>query len=144
MKRNFTPTQVTEGNVDYSLEDFLRDLREDVKSNMSEEVLNRLPEGKERDRKFNEAIRDIFNFVCEICYLAVVDKAYLRLVLKQSNEVEKKLIKKTIKENKSNIDMLHAILRKHIERGLKEGLTKKQSVKAAVEYSNELISKWKR
>jgi hypothetical protein len=144
MKRNFTPAQVTEGKVDYSLGEFLRDLREDVKSNMSEEVLNRLPEGKKRDRKYNEAIREVFNFVCEICYLAVVEKSYLKLVLKQSNEVERKLIKKTIKENKSNIDMLYAILRMHIARGLKEGLTKKQAIKATVEYSKELISKWKR
>ena len=144
MKRNFTPAQVTEGKVDYSLEEFSRDLWEDVKSNMSKEILNCLPEGEERDRKYNEAMREVFNFVCKICYLAVVEKPYLKLALKQSNEVERKLIKKTIKENKSNIDMLHAILRKHIARGLKEGLTKKQAVKAAVEYSKELISKWKR
>lgn len=144
MKRNFTPTQVTMGKVDYSLEEFLRDLWEEVKSNIPKEVLNHLPEGKERDKKYNEAIREIFNFVYEVCYLAVVEKSYLKLVLKQSNEVERKLIKKTIKENKSNIDMLYAILRMHIARGLKEGLTKKQAVKATVEYSKELISKWKR
>ncbi len=144
MKRKFTPAQVTEGKVDYSLEEFLRDLWEDVKSNISKEVLNRLPEGKKRDRKYNEAIREVFNFVCDICYLAVVEKSYLKLVLKQSNEVERKLIKKTIKENKSNIDMLYAILRMHIARGLKEGLTKKQAVKATVEYSKELISKWRK
>lgn len=144
MKRNFTSTQVTMGKVDYSLEEFLRDLWEEVKSNIPKEVLNHLPEGKERDKKYNEAIREIFNFVYEVCYLAVVEKSYLKLVLKQSNEVERKLIKKTIKENKSNIDMLYAILRMHIARGLKEGLTKKQAVKATVEYSKELISKWKR
>ena len=144
MKRNFTAAQVTEGKVDYSLKEFLRDLLEDVKSNMPKEVFDRLPEGKERDRKYNEATREVFNFVYEICYLAAVEKSYLKLVLKQSNEVERKLIKKTIKENKSNIDMLYAILRMHIARGLKEGLTKKQAVKAAIAYSNELISKWRK
>jgi len=144
MKRNFTAAQVTEGKVDYSLKEFLRDLLEDVKSNMPKEVFDRLPEGKERDRKYNEATREVFNFVCEICYLAVVEKSYLKLVLKQSNEVERKLIKKTIKENKSNIDMLQAILMRHIARGLEEGLTKKQALKATVGYSKELISKWKR
>lgn len=144
MKRNFTAAQVTEGKVDYSLKEFSRDLLEDVKSNMPKEVFDRLPEGKERDRKYNEATREVFNFVYEVCYLAAVEKSYLKLVLKQSNEVERKLIKKTIKENKSNIDMLYAILRMHIARGLEEGLTKKQAVKATVEYSKELISKWKR
>jgi len=144
MKRNFTPTQVTEGKIDYSLKEFLRDLWEEVKSNIPKEVLNHLPEGKEKDRKYNKIIREVFNFVYEVCYLAVVEKSYLKLVLKQSNEVERKLIKKTIKENKSNIDMLYAILRMHIARRLKEGLTKKQAVKATVEYSKELISKWKR
>jgi len=141
MKRNFTPTQVTEGKIDYSLKEFLRDLWEEVKSNIPKGVLNHLPEGKEKDRKYNKIIREVFNVVYEVCYLAVVEKSYLKLVLKQSNEVERKLIKKTIKENKSNIDMLYAILRMHIARGLKEGLTKKQAVKATVEYSKELISK---
>jgi hypothetical protein len=144
MKWNFTPTQVIEGKVDYSLEEFLRDLWEDVKSNMPKEVLNHLPGGKEKDRKYNKIIREVFNFVYEVCYLAVVEKPRLKLVLKQSSEEEKKLIKKTIKENKSNIDMLYAILRMHIARGLKEGLTKKQAVRATVEYSKELISKWRK
>jgi len=144
MKRNFTAAQVTEGKVDYSLKEFLRDLLEDVKSNMPKKVLNHLPRGKEGDRKYNKIIREVFNFVYEVCYLAVVEKPYLKLTLKQSNEVERELIEKTIKENKSNIDMLYAILRMHIVRGLKEGLTKKQAVKATVEYSKELISKWKR
>ncbi len=144
MKQNFTPAKVAEGKVDYSLEEFLKDLWEDVKSNMPQEVFDRLPEGHEKDRKYSEAIREVFNFVCEICYLAVVEKSYLKLVLEQSNKVEKRLIKKTIKENKSNIDMLHAILRKHIANGLEQGLTKKQAVKATIEYSKGLVSKWKR
>jgi len=144
MKRNFTPTQVTKGKVDYSVEEFLRDLLEEVKSNMSKEVLNRLPEGKERDRKFNEVTRTVFNFVCDICYLAVLEKSHVELILKQSNEVEKELIKKTIKENKNNIDMLQAILMRQIARGLNKGLTKKQVAKAAIDYRNELISKWRK
>lgn len=141
MRRNFTPAQVIEGKVDYSLEEFSKDLWEDVKSNMSKEVLSRLPDGQKRDRKYNKAIREVFNFVCEVCYLAVVEKSYLKSVLEQSKEVERKLIKKTIKENKSNIDMLQAILKKHAAKGLKEGLTKKQALKAAVEYGRGLLSK---
>jgi hypothetical protein len=142
MKWNFTPAQVMEGKADYSLEEFLRDLWEEVRSNSFNEDFSLLFEEENRDRKYDEAIRDVFNFVYEICYLAVNKKKYLKIILKKSNETERKLIKKTIKENKNNIAMLHAILMKHIARGLNKGLTKKQAANAAVEYSKELICKW--
>ncbi len=73
----------------------------------------------------------------------MVKRPYLELILKQSNEVERELMKKTIKENKRNIDMLQAILKRHIERGLNKGFSQQQAAKAAVEYSKELISKWR-
>lgn len=142
MKRGFTPSQVIEGEVDYSLDEFLKDLWEEVKSKISKEVFNHLPEGEEKDRKYNEAIRKVFNFVYEICYMAVMEKQRLKLVLKQPDEGEIEIIKRTIKENKRNIDMLHAILTRRMAKGFNKGLTKKQAAKAVVEYSKELIHNW--
>jgi len=142
MKLDFTRTQVMMGAVDNRLEDFLRNLWEEAKSNISKEELNNLPEGKERDNKYNEAIREVFHFIYEVCYLAAVKKPYLKMALERSSEEERKIIKKTIKENKANIDILHAILMKHMKRGLNKGFTRKQAAKSAIEYSNEVISKW--
>lgn len=142
MKQDFTPTQVMIGAVDYRLEDFLRNLWEEAKSNISKEEFNNLPEGKERDNKYNEAIREVFHFVYEVCYLAAAKKPYLKMALERSSEEERKIIKKTIKENKANIEILHAILIKHMKRGLNKGFTRKQAGKSAIEYSKEVFSKW--
>lgn len=142
MKWDFTPAQVMGGEVDYSLEDFLRDLWKEVKSNISKEKFNYIPEGEERDNKYNEAIREVFYFIYEVCYLVAVKKPYLKIVLEKSSKAERKIIKKTIEENKGNINMFRAILMNHIARGLNEGLTKKQAAKAAVDYCKELIFKW--
>jgi len=143
MKRDFTPIQVMEGEVDYSLEDFLRDLWEEAESNISKEDFSNLPEGEEKNRKYNEAIRDVFNFLYAVYYLAAIKKQRLRDVLKHSNKADRKIIKKVLEENKENSDMLHSILMKRIERELNKGLTKKRALKAVEEQSKELISKWK-
>jgi hypothetical protein len=142
MNWDFTPTQVMEGEVDYSLEEFLRDLWNEVRSNLSKEDFSHLLKEEERDRRYNEAIDKVFYFIYGICHLAVTKKKYLKAVLKQSNEVEREIIKKTIKENKDNVAMLHAILMRRIAKGRKNGLTKKQAAKAAVEYSKQLVCKW--
>ena len=142
MKQDVTPIQVMMGAVDYSHEDFLRNLWDKVKSVVSKEKFNHVPEGKERDKKYDEVMREVFLFVYEICYLAAAKKPYLEMILKQSNEAERKIIKKTVEDYKSNIDMLHAIFMKHIKRGLNKGLTRKQAAKSAVEYSREVFFKW--
>ena len=49
---------------------------------------------------------------------------------------------KAIEENKNNIDMLHSILMKQIERNLNNGLTQKQALKTVETRSKELVSKW--
>jgi hypothetical protein len=142
MRQDITPIQVMIEAVDYSHEEFLRNLWKTVKSNVSREKFNHIPEREERDRKYDEALREVFNFIYEICYLAAARKPYLEMMLKRSNEAERKIIEKTIKENKGNIDMLHAILIKHMKRGLNKGLTRKQAAKSAIDYSKEVFFKW--
>ncbi|NQT80698.1 MAG: hypothetical protein HQ555_09970 [Candidatus Aminicenantes bacterium] len=143
MKWNFTPNEVMKEEVDYGLEEFLRDLLEETKSKISKKDFSDLPEGKKKNRKFNKAIRDVFNFLYEVYYLAAIKKQRLRDILKHSNEEDRKIIKKILEENKDNSDMLHSILMKRIERELNKGLTKKQALKSVGEQSKKLISKWK-
>jgi hypothetical protein len=142
MRQDITPIQVMIEAVDYSHEDFLKNLWKIVKSRVSREKFNHIPEREERDRKYDEALREVFNFIYEICYLAAARKPHLEMMLKRSNEGERKIIEKTIKENKGNIDMLHAILIKHMKRGLNKGLTRKQAAKSAIDYSKEVFFKW--
>lgn len=141
MKKNFTPEQVKKGEVSYSIEDFLNDLWEEVRSNLHKKDFGR-PSEKGIEQDFREAGKRVFYFVYEICYLAAVKKAYLEIILKKSDESERKHIKKTIKENRENINLLRAILLRQITVGLNKGLTKKQAARAAVEHSKDVIFKW--
>ncbi len=141
MKWSFTPKQVIEGEVNYTLEEFVRELWGEVKSKISKEEFNRFPEGQEREKKYYKAIKDVFNFEYEICYVCAIKKPYLDAVIEQFNGEEKEIIKKTTKENKGNIDMLHALLVKHIANGRSKGLSKKQALKSTYEYSKDLISR---
>jgi len=130
------------GKIDCSLEEFLDDLLDAAKSNISKVDLSNFPNGDEKNRKYNSAIRDTFNFLYDVCYLAAIQKQHLRLIIKHSNESDEKIIMKAIKENKNNIDMLHSILIKQIERELNKGFTQKQALKVVEAHNMELVSKW--
>lgn len=143
MKKNFTPEQVMNGEVSYPLEDFLNDLWEEARSNLPKLDFGRFSE-KEREKNLREAGKKVFYFVYEICYLVAVKKAYLDIILEKCDESERRHIKKTIKENRDNINFLRAILLRQITVGLNRGLTRKQAARAALEHSKDVIFKWDR
>lgn len=128
--------------IDCSLEELFDDLLEAAKSNISEIDLSKMPKGKKKDRTYNEAIRETFNFFYDVCNLAAIQKQRLRLVIEYSNESDKKIIMKTIEENKDSINVLHSILMKQIKRELNKGLTPKQALKVVGAHNRELVSKW--
>jgi len=130
------------GKINRSLEELLDDLLEAAKSNISEVDLNNLPNEDEKNRKYNKATRDTFNFLYELCYLAAIQKQRLRLIIQHSNESDKKIITKALEENKDNIDVLHSILMKKIKRELNKGLTPKQALKVVEAQNRKLVSKW--
>jgi hypothetical protein len=130
------------GKIERSLEEFLDDLVDEAKSNISKVDLSNLPNGNEKNRKYNSAIRDIFNFLYNVCYLAAIKKQRLRLIIKHSNESDEKIIMKAIKENKDSIDMLHSILIKQLEKELNKGFTQKQAFKAVEAHNKDLVYKW--
>jgi hypothetical protein len=143
MKKNFTPEKIKKGEVHYSLEDFLNDLWDEVKTNLHQKDFGRLSE-EERKNDLREATKKVFYFVYEICYLAAIKKVYLDIILKKSDESERKHIKNTIKENRDNINLLRAILLRRITSGLNKGLSRRQATRAAMEYSKDVIYKWDR
>jgi len=130
------------GKINRSLEELLDDLLEAAKSNISEVDLSNLPNGDEKNRKYNKAIRDTFNFLYDVCYLAAIHKQRLRLIIEHSNESDKKIIMKAIEENKDNFDTLHSILIKQIERELNKGFTQKQALKVVEAHNKDLVCKW--
>jgi hypothetical protein len=130
------------GKIDRSLKELLDDLLDAAKSNISKVDLSNLPNGDEKNRKYNNAIRDTFNFLYNVCYLAAIQKQRLRLIIKHSNESDEKIIMKAIKENKDNIEMLHSILIKQLERELNKGFTQKQALKVVETHNKDLVCKW--
>jgi hypothetical protein len=130
------------GKIDCSLEELFGDLLEVAKSNISKVDLSQLPKGKKKSSKYNEAIRETFNFFYDVCNLAAIQKERLRLIVKYSNESDKKIIMMAIEENKDSIDILHSILMKQIKRELNKGLTQKQAFKVVEAHNRELVCKW--
>lgn len=135
MKKEFTPKQVMNGDVDYSLEDFLLDLFCEVKSLISKDNFNSSSEG-EQDSKFEKTVYEVFRFVSDICFQAATNSPILKLLLEKTKGEEKELIKGTLKSNKDNIDLLRALLMRQLAMKLERGLTKRQA-------ANEVITKSK-
>jgi hypothetical protein len=133
MKNEFTPKQVMNGDVDYSLEDFLLDLFCDVKSSISKDNFSS-SSGGVQDSKYDKAVYEVFRVVSEICFQAATNSPNLKLLLEKTKGEEKEFIKGTLKSNKDNIDLLQALLMRQLAMRLESGLTKRQA-------ANEVITK---
>jgi hypothetical protein len=139
MKKRFTPEQVKKGKVVYTFEDFLNDLWEDVKSTLSKEYSKKMSDKEQRDGK-----DEVFNFVYELCYMGAMNHPELKLMLENADAENKAIIQKTLKSNKENIALLHAIFMREIANRLEQGLTKRQALKATIENSKNVFTNWKK
>jgi hypothetical protein len=133
MKKRSTPEQVKKSKVLYTFEDFLNDLWEDVKSTLSKEYSKKMSDKEQRD---------VFNFVYELCYLAVMNHPELELMLEKADAENKGIVQKTLISNKENIALLRAIFMREITNRLEQGLTKRQAVKATIEESKSVLVNW--
>lgn len=143
MKKRFTPKQVKNGEVVYTLESFLGDLREDVESTVSQEYSNKMSDSEQRDRKYGETLREVFTFVYRLCYLAATNPAELKLMVEKADAKNKDIVTKTLRSNSENIALLRAIFMREIANRLERGLTKRQAVKASIEESERIFTNWK-
>lgn len=144
MKKRFTPEQVKNSKVLYTFETFLSDLWEDVKSTLSKEYSKKMSDKEQQGGKYEEIIRDVFNFVYELCYLAAINHPELKLMLEKADAENKSIVQKTLKSNKENIALLRAIFMREIANRLEQGLTKRQAVKATIEDSKSVFTNWKK
>jgi hypothetical protein len=133
MKKRSTPEQVKKSKVLYTFEDFLNDLWEDIKSTLSKEYSKKMSDKEQRD---------VFKFVYELCYLAVMNHPELELTLEKADAENKGIVQKTLISNKENIALLRAIFMREITNRLEQGLTKRQAVKATIEESKSVLVNW--
>lgn len=143
MKKKLTPEQVKNGEVVYTLASFLEDLWEDVESTVSQEYSNKMSDSEQRDRKYGEALKEVFTFVYRLCYLAVTNPSELKLMLEKADAKNKDIVTKTLRSNRENIALLRAIFMREIANNLERGLTKRQAVKASIEQSERIFTNWK-
>lgn len=93
MEWDFTSTQLIEGQVEYDLEDFLRDLREEVDFNFGDV-----------DEKKKEAMARICYCVC---YFSAIGNS--AEVISKRTGIPQKLVTMTKDVMEENIDMLEVI-----------------------------------
>jgi hypothetical protein len=103
-------------------------------------MILRISNAKERSKQYKESLREVFNFVYEICLQASIKTPRLKRILIYAGDEEKNILVKTIKSYKNSIDILRAIFVREISAEIEKNLKKRQAVKIVVERSkNRLI-----
>lgn len=104
MEWNFTPSQVSTGEVDYKLEDFLRDLRVEIDTNF--------PEYEDDKRKS----------LCRLFYGVMYFKfnGHANSEIAKTFKVDAELVKIIENENKANMEMLGGIIMNVFLKNLQE------------------------
>jgi hypothetical protein len=140
MRKKITPDRIINNDVEYSFEDFFKGLWKDVEASISKDDFAQISNSRERNRQYKESVREVFNFVYEICLQAAIRTPRLKRILINAGDEEKNIIEKTIKSYKNSIDILRAIFVSEISAEIEKNLTKRQAFKIVVERSkNRLI-----
>jgi len=137
MKKGITPEKVQNGLVEYDLVSFLKDLARDVESHLADLLPDKT---RKEDQKKN--LKEVFYFVYEICFLSVSKKKYLDSMLENAEDEEERIVRKVLAVFQQHIEVLRAVFMRHIDEQLNRGMTRKQAVKSAVDYSKTLICDW--
>lgn len=117
----FTPEQVVKGEVDYKLEDFRRDLREEVAGNLG---------GDEVDE---ELLQRSFDVIYDLCYWEATGKEFDDFIatLEEDAPLQEPVLRGIREHMRDNITMLGAILQRMIMDGVEQGLPVEQAIEQA-------------
>jgi site-specific DNA-adenine methylase len=91
MRKNITPERIINNDVKYSLEDFFKELWKDVEASISKDDFAHISNSKERSRQYKESVREVFNFVYEICLEAAIKAPRLKRILNIAGDEEKNI-----------------------------------------------------
>ena len=129
MEWTFTAEEVVKGEVDYSIEEFRKDLFEEVKSNFPEYTKSEMDTmyGLAYDVCYCIATSQDLNDLLEHCQGKglKVDQNYLELIRDS---------------NLSNIDMLKALFARKVADFMEEGCSSEEALKKLDEYHKNLMS----
>lgn len=139
MKKEFKPDHILQGEVEYSLEEFLEDLWEEVRNTMSKYDFSNDPVGRAPDKKNENVFRDVFRYIFNVCYHSAINFSRIEEVLEKAGQAEREIIKKTVQSNRDNINLLHAIFMKEISENLDKGLSEQQASKIVITHSKNAM-----
>ncbi len=129
MEWEFTPAEVVQGNVDYSLENFHADMLQEVKLNMSN-MESMVPE-------------QVFNVMYELCYWVATGNDYDEFLSGLDQESFFPAFLASIKPHlEPNIEMLGAILQRMImERVDEHGMPLEEAIKQVDELHSSIVTR---
>lgn len=116
MQWDFTPDEVVRGEVDYGLEEFRRDLLEEVKSNLASD-----------DETF---ILQSFDVIYDLCHWIATGREFADFVatLPENGMLDAHVLQAIKEHMQDNITMLGAILQRMIIDSVEQGLSLPQAI----------------
>lgn len=128
MQWDFTPDEVVKGEVNYALEDFRNDLKEEVINNLASD-----------DEAF---ISHSFNVIYELCHWMATGREFADFVATlPENELLDAHTLQGIKEHmRENISMLGVILQRMIMDNVEQGLPLEQAIEYTAQQHLKIVS----
>ena len=129
MEWTFTSEQVVQGEVDYSLEEFIDDFYEEVKDNFPEYG--------------TEELNTISRLAYDVCYCTATRRNLDELLehcKEKGLKVDMKYLELIRDSNLANIDMLKALFARKVSEFVDEDLGSEAALKKLDEYHNKILS----
>ena len=130
MEWTFTSEQVAQGEVDYSLEEFIDDFYAEVKDNFPEYGA--------------EELKTISRIAYDVCYCTATRRNLDELLehcKEKGLKVDMKYLELIRDSNLTNIDMLKALFARKVSEFVDEDLGSEAALKKLDEYHNTILSK---
>lgn len=130
MKWTFTSDQVANGGVDYSLEEFRRDLYQEVRDNFPDY-------GKDK-------LDGMFRLAYDVCYCEATQGNLAGMISHYQAKglpVDMKYLELIRDSNCDNSAMLKAVLARELAKHMQSGLSREEALKRFDEYSKQVASR---
>lgn len=130
MKWTFTSDQVMKGEVQYGLEEFRRDLYQEVKDNFSDYSKDKLAA--------------IFRLAYDVCYCEATQgnlDGMINHYQEKGLPVDMKYLELIRDSNRENIAMLKAVLASELAKHMQSGLSREDAIKKFDEHRKKVASR---
>lgn len=128
MQWDFLPEEVVKGKVDYSLEAFRHDLREEVVNNLASD-----------DEAF---VQRSFNLIYDLCYWMATGREFADFsdTLDEDGPLDVHVLQMIKEHMRDNIVMLGAILQRLIMDGIEKGMPLEAALERAAQHHDRAVA----